>query len=231
MFLRTVLKRIFYTSNTIRYQVEWARIKEALSSIGYHNVVFDGGCGSGEYLKRIQSANLCKEIVGLEYDEENFKKLLSNLEGKENVKVVRGSLLEAPFPDSFADLVMSTQVLEHIEEHEKAASELNRLLKPGGYAIITVPHPPEPFPNDGHVREGYTEADLIALFSDFRWEHLSTDYFLTRSTIHAMVAAEKLPLKGKFLPLGFINKESTMSAEERRKDTPFGILAIFKKPL
>jgi SAM-dependent methyltransferase len=223
------MKRLFYTSNTIRYQVEWARILEAISTIGHQDVVFDGGCGSGEYLKRIQDEKLCRKIVGLEYDDGNFKKLKANLKGRANARIFQGSILNSEIPSALADLVMTTQVLEHIEDHEQAARELNRILKPGGYALVTVPHPPEPFPNDGHVREGYTKEDLLALFSGFGWELLRTDYFLTRRTIDALITAEKFPLKGRFFPLVMINKERNTTAEERREDTPFGILALFKK--
>ena len=37
------------------------------------------------------------------------------------------------------DLVIACDVLEHVENDKKAVSEIYRILKPGGYAIITVP--------------------------------------------------------------------------------------------
>ena len=49
---------------------------------------------------------------------------------------------------------MTTQVHEHIEDHERSAAELGRVVKTGGHLIVSVPHPPEPFSSSGQVREG-----------------------------------------------------------------------------
>lgn len=38
------------------------------------------------------------------------------------------------------DFVFSRNVLEHVPHPERGMKEINRVLKPGGYAIITVPH-------------------------------------------------------------------------------------------
>ena len=96
--------------------------------------------------------------------------------------------------------------------------------------MITVPHPPEPFPNDGHVREGYTEEALKALFAPHGWTPLRTDYFLTRETVSRMMRAGRLPARGAFLPVSWVDRESHLPAEGRRSDQPFGILMLFRKP-
>lgn len=142
---------------------------------------------------------------------------------------MQGSVLEVPLPDDSFDVVQCTQVLEHLVEHERAAAELVRVLKPGGHAIITVPHPPEPYPNDGHVREGYTEAELAALFTVHGLKPLATDWFLTGETVKWMLRAERLPFKGAFLPVALLSRESGLSLEERKSRQPFGILMLFRK--
>jgi len=48
-------------------------------------------------------------------------------------------LTKLSFTDGFFDLVISEDVLEHVDDYEKAFRELNRVLKPGGYHIFTVP--------------------------------------------------------------------------------------------
>lgn len=55
-----------------------------------------------------------------------------------NVDVV-GRAERLPFGDDEFDAVLSTQVFEHLEYPEKAASEISRVLKPGGFLLITVP--------------------------------------------------------------------------------------------
>jgi SAM-dependent methyltransferase len=44
-----------------------------------------------------------------------------------------------PFPDATYDVVMAHHVLEHIDDDRRAIAELFRVLKPGGFAVLSVP--------------------------------------------------------------------------------------------
>ena len=48
-----------------------------------------------------------------------------------------------PFNDHSFDVVLCNHVLEHVDNDIKAMSEINRVLKPGGFAVLQVPffHP------------------------------------------------------------------------------------------
>jgi SAM-dependent methyltransferase len=72
------------------------------------------------------------------------------------------SLASIPLADATVDLILCTEVLEHIVEHESALDELTRVLTSGGWLIITVPTPPAP-PDAAHVREGYRPEELSAM--------------------------------------------------------------------
>lgn len=229
MNLRSTLRGCLYTPNTIRYRVEWRCLRDAWRRIGKADHLFDGGAGSGEFARKTLDEGLCKRVTAIEYDADNYSMLENNLGRDPAASIQRGSILNIPFDDHSFDVVQCTQVLEHIIEHGKAAAELSRVLKPGGHAIITVPHPPEPFPNDGHVREGYTEDDLKSLFAPCGLTTLQTDWFLTRETIAWMMLASRLPLGGVYLPLPLVDAEAGLSVEERRSRQPFGILMLFQK--
>jgi len=229
MNLRSTLRGCLYTPNTIRYRVEWRCLRDAWRRIGKANYLFDGGAGSGEFARKTLDEGLCQRVTAIEYDADNFSMLQRNLGRDPAATIQRGSILDIPFADHSFDVVQCTQVLEHIVEHEKAAAELSRVLKPGGHAIITVPHPPEPFPNDGHVREGYTETDLAALFAPCGFAPLHTDWFLTRDTIAWMMLASRLPLGGVYLPLALVDAEAGLTVEDRSSRQPFGILMLFQK--
>lgn len=63
-------------------------------------------------------------------------------------------------PDNSFDFVITFQVIEHIVPHEEYVKEINRVLKPGGKAIITTPNIKMSLTrNPWHIRE-YTVKEL-----------------------------------------------------------------------
>lgn len=58
---------------------------------------------------------------------------------------VKMDIHQIPFEENTFDLVLCNHVLEHVENDIKAVSEIQRVLKPGGFAILQVPFfPPLP---------------------------------------------------------------------------------------
>ncbi len=51
----------------------------------------------------------------------------------------QGSILEMTFPNESFDNVVAMEVLEHIEDVEKAVREVHRILKPGGVFVMSTP--------------------------------------------------------------------------------------------
>ena len=50
-----------------------------------------------------------------------------------------GDIVDLPFANASFDVVICIHVLEHISDDAKAISELYRILRPGGWALISVP--------------------------------------------------------------------------------------------
>ena len=54
-------------------------------------------------------------------------------------EVLLGDIKDIPYEDNSVDLALATDVIEHIDEDDLALIEIYRILKPGGYLLLTVP--------------------------------------------------------------------------------------------
>jgi len=99
--------------------------------------VLDAGCGEGFTLNKLMSNQIGQITEGVEYTKEAIalgKKLFPNA----NIK--QGSIYDLPYKDGSFDLVVCTEVLEHLENPQKALLEITRLSKK--YIILSVPNEP-----------------------------------------------------------------------------------------
>jgi ubiquinone/menaquinone biosynthesis C-methylase UbiE len=69
---------------------------------------------------------------------------------KRRIPVASERLLQArlerlPFPDASFDAVVATGVVEYVDPHEVALSEISRVLVPGGLAVVSFPKRYEPY--------------------------------------------------------------------------------------
>ena len=121
------------TNETAR--VLW--IEETLKKIPAGLTILDAGAGECQFKK------FCSH---LEYISQDF----AQYHGEGEVGLQTGSwdnskldivsdILSIPLPDHSMDVVMCTEVLEHIPDPAAAIKEFGRLVKPGGYLLITAP--------------------------------------------------------------------------------------------
>lgn len=63
-----------------------------------------------------------------------------DVERYSNIPGIRqADICDIPFPDNMFDMIVCIHVLEHIPDDGKALSELYRVLKPGGIALLQTP--------------------------------------------------------------------------------------------
>ena len=96
--------------------------------------VLDVGCGTGSNLRLLVELGF-GDVTGLDRSEDAIRWCRE----KQLPPVERGDLCALPFPEDHFDLVLATDVLEHIDEPDAGVAELRRVLRPGGTLIVTVP--------------------------------------------------------------------------------------------
>jgi len=96
--------------------------------------ILDLGSGSGTNLSLLRSMNF-KNIQGLDISPTAVE--LCRQRGFE--KVVQGNICETGQPSGHYDLVLATDVLEHVDDDRAALREIRRLLKRGRSALLAVP--------------------------------------------------------------------------------------------
>jgi len=96
--------------------------------------ILNAGCGEGFITNLLYNSLDNAEFTGLEYTKEALN-VARGMNG--NINFVQGDIYKMPFQDLSFNVVICTEVLKHLEEPERAVSELRRLSKE--YILLTVP--------------------------------------------------------------------------------------------
>ncbi len=94
--------------------------------------ILDAGCGTGGTLAALEGVG---ELWGCDIAAEALD--MCRTRGFEDL--VQGSVEALDFDDASFDVVISCDVLEHVEDDAAAMAELARVLRPGGICVLTLP--------------------------------------------------------------------------------------------
>ncbi len=107
------------------------------------------GCGVGMYLRALQES--VPEVHGMDIEGEHLRAALRNVP---HALLNLSQAERLPYPDASFDLILSHEVLEHVQRDAQAAAEIVRTLRIGGRAILFVPNRLYPFETHGHYWQG-----------------------------------------------------------------------------
>lgn len=123
--------------------------------------VADIGCGLGMAVRFLPERS---HYVGAEISERTLA-LAREIHCDTNADFRQGGFPRLPLDTASCDLALCFEVLEHVEDDQGAAVELQRILRPGGHLLVSVPGTffwPEYKKLIGHHRH-YSAGDLKAL--------------------------------------------------------------------
>lgn len=139
-------------------------VKEVIAAIPARRAsLADLGCGSGVILSEILRMKPLWMGWGLDISEEAIsyaRRLAAHQRVSGRAEFGTGNVTHLPYPDESLNLIIASEIIEHMPEPERVISEIVRVLKPGGQLILTMPlesHTP------GHIHTLSSQEDLRSL--------------------------------------------------------------------
>jgi SAM-dependent methyltransferase len=96
--------------------------------------VLDVGTSTGTNLRMLVEMGYA-DVTGLDMSDDAIRFCAE----KGLPPVRQGDITAMPFDHESFDLVLATDVVEHVDDDARAVSEIERVLAPGGLALFTVP--------------------------------------------------------------------------------------------
>jgi ubiquinone/menaquinone biosynthesis C-methylase UbiE len=95
------------------------------------DVVIDLACGNATWNTR------CIPVVGVDIN----KRMLEHARAQRRIsQAIVSDIRNVPVMENTADIVLATEILEHLEDCREVVREVRRILRPGGVAIVSVPY-------------------------------------------------------------------------------------------
>jgi ubiquinone/menaquinone biosynthesis C-methylase UbiE len=227
---KRLLAFLIANSQSIRWATQGRILSRAVREFRKEGAkVLDVGCGGGSYaienhLRHGISTTLC------DYSEELLalaRAQVSEAGVASGADFAQCSAEELPFSDGTFDFIQCMEVLEHLRHPERALAEFRRVARDGAHLIVSVPHPPEWFPNDGHVVEGYDSAEISKLLTDAGWRVIRVEYcmLIVSRCVIAINRLVSIPL-----PLNpLVALENLVPASWRKFLLPYDIVVLAER--
>jgi len=121
---------------------KFERITEVLAELLPCEALLDAGCGDGRYLAALRSlGHVPPRVAGTDIADSILATAASATEAAGvPAELVRANLEELPFEGETFDVILCTQVIEHLLDPIQALRELRRVLRTGGVLLITTDH-------------------------------------------------------------------------------------------
>ncbi|MBX4197084.1 class I SAM-dependent methyltransferase [Candidatus Saccharibacteria bacterium] len=179
-----------------------------------NKAVLDIACGSG-YGTHLM-AKSAKKVYGVDLDKPTID-YANQYFSAPNIEYKLGDGINIPIDNSEIDVVITFETIEHIKNYKKFMTEIKRVLKPGGIAIISTPNTEEfTKGNEFHEHE-FKQNELLDLSKEYfqyvkpyyqaTWAYaqISDEAFIKKEGSANVLVHNLMPLKpNKYLYFYFV---------------------------
>ncbi|MEA3255507.1 MAG: class I SAM-dependent methyltransferase [Candidatus Altiarchaeota archaeon] len=150
--------------------------------------VLDLGCGEGTYSRELSLRKV--SVTGIDVSLDSLKFAVNAAERiNQRLDLIQGDAQKLPFKTESFDEVMCLDVIEHVFEPNKVIAEVNRVLKPKGVFILSVPTPlyltrpilPFDFSEHikamGHIHEGFFYEEVKEILEGEGFRLIKHEYY------------------------------------------------------
>lgn len=129
--------KFYYLPLARSFYIRRLKAVSSLLAPGRFDRLLDLGCGSGIFLKELETK--CKSLHAV--DLHRRMHLVKRMTAKENISahLCEGSALALPYHSEVFDGIVSVSVLEHIRDLKKAFDEIARVAQAGALIVIGFP--------------------------------------------------------------------------------------------
>jgi len=122
--------------------------------------ILDIGCGDGA-LSYLIYQKIKANITGIDTDINSLEFARRELQKRDaKVKFIKANAYKLPFKNSSFDVIIASEIIEHLGKPKIMLKEIKRVLKPNGQVIITTPVKISDIPEDKmHIKE-FTPQEL-----------------------------------------------------------------------
>lgn len=135
------MEELYHSKNLVIRFVHNKRLDKILDIFPKEtkNLILDAGCGEGQLLEKLHSRFSDNAYYGADITDV----ALTYAKGRcQFAHFYKANLGKLPFKKEFFDVIICTEVIEHIYEYETVIFEFLRVLKKGGILIISFPNEP-----------------------------------------------------------------------------------------
>lgn len=135
------MEKLYSSKNPLVKYVHVGRLRKILGLIPKRKnmKILDAGCGEGQLLsmvtKKFGLFNL--KLYGTDITPTSLESAKKRIE---NAEFSLQDLRDLDYKDEFFDVIMCTEVIEHVPDYKKVLKEFERILKKGGILIISFPN-------------------------------------------------------------------------------------------